>query len=197
VIVDYSLTHSPTGTLEVETQTSLSTAWVYVWLRNGASPVVGGVPDDRYLVGARRPDDAGMVTLTKAVQDGTWHALIRAYEGDESSAYVEVSDTIVISGVGGGGGTGGVPSTPRVEKSTVDGMGNQDALFEWIPANSTQAQELNIYVDGFLWMTVPLAAGVDDYTETFVIGNRVKAEVRAGAGVWSAMSPEILLDGVV
>jgi hypothetical protein len=197
VIVDYSLNHSPPGTLEVETETSISTAWVYIWLRNGASPVVGGVPDDRYLVGARRPDDAGIVTLTKAVQDGTWHALIRAYEGDESSAYVEVSDTIVISGVGGGGGAGGVPSTPRVEKSTVDGMGNQDALIQWIPANGTEAQELEIYIDGFLWSTETPAAGVDEFTDTYVVTNRIKARVRAGTGTWSGFSPEILLDGVV
>lgn len=198
-ILSLVLTHSPTGTLNATVDLTGRVDRWRLWVRNGASPLVGDVPDETYGKGEYQP--AQTVVSISPVLDGEHFVVVRAY--GPGGPYAQATDEITITGVGGEGEVGDpptlVPSTPSVFPSTVTG-GDQDAVAQWFNTTATVDIEVNWWINGFSAVIVGKAPGSTSDTLTTSIGDVVKVRARYTQGVgdegpWSGFSQEITLEG--
>jgi hypothetical protein len=202
-IFDLVLTHTPLGTANATPDLNRHVDHWSIWSRPDASPLVGGIPDDQYLVGDNlRPQTA---SVSWSVQNGEHHVLVRAYPAD-GGKFAELEDTIEVTGVGGGGGDPlvDVPGTPRMYRGPVDG-GMQEAPAQWVNSRVDLAIEAEYVVDGESGGITAIAAGASTDTHAYAVGSHVRVRLRyveegvdpedRVEGSWSAFSPEIFLPG--
>jgi hypothetical protein len=175
-----------------------------VWARVGASPLSGGEPLAEYGQGLAIPK--GTLSHSFSVVNGDYTIVVRAYGQDGS--YDQRTLALTVSGIGGGGGTGGGSTDAPTVKPTlivlspgVVAGGNQDADAQFVNTSSAWAIEYRWYVNGVAgaWSSPDLAAGTEEVSETFTIGDRVALGLRytnVGGPGPEAVSHTLRLTGV-
>jgi hypothetical protein len=149
-----NLTHSPTGTLNAQAEFNEHVDRVEFFSRLGSDPRTAGVPDGGTSRGTIKTAETD--TWSWPVRDGTHYVVARGYFGDDQTVYHDRLETIVITGVGGGGTPGveaptDVPGTPLViADGTITGATREvsaawtntnddlDIEYEWILAGVPQ-----------------------------------------------------------
>lgn len=196
-IFSITLTHDPIGTLNVEVDYNDQVESWRAWDNVGASPVTAGIPDDTFSQGEyRRPNRIA----SWSVQNGVHYVHVRGYAGDR---FAKEEATIAIVGVGPGSGEvpNSAPRTPFLERGAVDGD-NQSVVATWLNTNTTDALELEYFIDGVTdpggLVSQPAATSTDE--REYAIGSHVTMHARytAGPGLegpWSPLSNEVFLPG--
>jgi hypothetical protein len=196
----FSLALAQVGTmLEATVELNGFVAYWEVWDKVGASPLVGGVPDDTYGKGEYQPGD---LSASWSVQDGTHHVVVRAFSGPDGVEYHELADTIVISGVGSGplDPPTEIPGTPVLTLGALVGS-DQELNLSWFNTNDVSALRVVIFSGGVSVVTADLVVGTDSYsTSVPATGGRAKAHAQYSNGPgldgpWSAFSPDVRLGG--
>lgn len=192
----YSLALAQVGdTIQATVETNEHVAYWEVWDREGASPVVAGVPDDTFGKGEYQPDQT---VATWSVRDGTHYVHVRAFGSDDTGQYAEASDTIVVTGTGSG------PGEPPEEQPGTPFLSGDNALNEVTALLVHTREDLDIEVRFRLDFVsvgapIPLAPGTTLHTEPIASPPHwVEAQARytngAGLeGLWTVWSRAVRL----
>jgi len=195
----------PSLTLSLEQDFGLVTATITVndqlqswaiWSQEGSIPKADGIP----IPGASKGSDLkpAQRSVSWSVRDGTHYVLARGYA---DARWVEVSASIVITGIGGPG-TGvdaptDIPGTPGITLGAVDGTSRAFTLY-WVNTNMVDGIEFELFLEGVSQGVDSQTAGSTSYATAGEIGEHWSGRVRYTAGVglegaWSPMSREALL----
>jgi hypothetical protein len=172
--------------------------------RIGSDPRTAGVPDAGTSRGTIKTAETD--TWSWPVRDGTHYVVARGYFGDDQTIYHDRLETIVITGVGGGGSSGSaaptdVPGTPMVlADGTITGP-TREVSGAWTNTNDSIAIDWEWILDG-----VPQGPDLGNPAGTtnttggpFDIGARVVLRVRytqgpGYEGAWATSHPVRITD---